>query len=112
MLSSDKSSSRREAWDAVVKNLLDEVLQRAFHQTHNPVLSKGQFQCNLAFRTDLQKGVDEVNKKLKDPFKGSKAGDINVNVPDVADLEVGQLQSSTVGNVHLEMKIEIAQKNF
>ena len=106
------NSGRREVWDIVVEDLLDEVLQRAFHQTHNPVLSKGQFQCNLAFRTNLQKGVDKVNKKLKDPVEGSKAGDINVNVADVADLEVGQLQSSTVGNVHLEMKMEIAQKNF
>ena len=104
MFSSDKSSSRREAWDAVVKDLLDEVLQRAFNQTHNPVLSKGQFHCNLVFRENLQKGVDKVNKQLKDPVEGSKAGDVNVNVADVADLEVGQLQSSTVGNVHLEMK--------
>ena len=103
MFSSDKSSSRREAWDAVVKNLLDEILQRAFNQTHNPVLRKGQFLCNLAVR-DLQEGVDKVNKQLKDPVEGSKAGDINIDVPDMADLEVGQLQSSTVGNVHLEMK--------
>ena len=104
MLSSDKSSSRREAWDAVVKNLLDEVLQRAFHQTHNPVLSKGQFQCNLAFRTDLQKGVDKVNKKLQDPVEGSQAGDINVDVADVADGKVGQLKSSPIGNIHLDTK--------
>merc|ERR1712212_1146190 len=90
MLSSDKSSSRREAWDAVVKNLLDEILQRAFHQTHNPV---------------LQKGVDEVNKKLKDPVEGSKSGDINGDVADVADRKVGQLQSSTVGNIHLSVKV-------
>ena len=40
MFSLDKSS-RREAWDAVVKDLLDQVLQRTFHQAHNPVLVRG-----------------------------------------------------------------------
>merc|ERR1712181_58196 len=91
MLSSDKSSiSRRKAWDTVVENLLDELLQGAFNQAHNPV---------------LQKGVDEVHQQLKDPVEGSKSGDVNVNVTDVADVEVGQLQSSTAGNVHLSVNV-------
>ena len=71
-----------------------------------------KFYANVVLRKDLQKGVDEVHKQLKDPVEGSKSGDVNVNVADVADVEVGQLQSSTVGNVHLEIEIDMAQNNL
>ena len=43
IFSSDMSSGRREVGDVVVEDLLDEVLQGALHQAHNPVLGKGKF---------------------------------------------------------------------
>ena len=75
-------------------------------------VQNGQIQSNFVFRhlqlkkkiKDLQKGVDKVNKKLKDPVEGSKTRDINVDMADVADRKVGELQPSPVGKVHLETK--------
>ena len=114
VLCSEKNRfSRREVWDTVIEDLLDQILQRAFHQAHYPVLCKtvkskvilfsGTFSLEKKIR-HLQKGVDKVNKKLKDPVEGSKTRDINVDVSDVADRKVGELQPSPVGKVHLETK--------
>ena len=51
---------------------------------------------------NLQEGVDEVHKELKDPVERSETRDVDVDVTDVADGKVRQLESASIGDVHLD----------
>ena len=51
---------------------------------------------------NLQEGVDEVHKELKDPVERSETRDVDVDVTDVADGKVRQLESAPIGDVHLD----------
>ena len=51
---------------------------------------------------NLQEGVYEVHKELKDPVERSETRDVDVDVTDVADGKVRQLESAPIGDVHLD----------
>ena len=57
---------------------------------------------NIFSSRNLQEGVDEVYKELKDPVERSETRDVDVDVTDVADGKVRQLESAPIGDVHLD----------
>ena len=57
---------------------------------------------NIFSSRNLQEGVDEVHKELKDPVERSETRDVDVDVTDVADGKVRQLESAPIGDVHLD----------
>ena len=57
---------------------------------------------NIFSSRNLQEGVYEVHKELKDPVERSETRDVDVDVTDVADGKVRQLESAPIGDVHLD----------
>ena len=61
---------------------------------------------------NLQEGVDEVYKELKDPVERSETRDVDVDVTDVADGKVRQLEPTPIGDVHLDNIVMVYFKNY
>ena len=57
---------------------------------------------NIFSSRNLQEGVYEVHKELQDPVERSETRDVDVDVTDVADGKVRQLESASIGDVHLD----------
>ena len=73
ILSSDMSNGRREVWNVVVEDLLDEVLEGSLHQAHYPVLSgKGTYMATTLFLPTFKKVSTKSTRSSRIQSRGPR----------------------------------------